>query len=142
MAALERFLHGDDGLPALVRAGLAHLQFETIHPFLDGNGRVGRLLVTLLLCERRVLSKPLLYLSLYLKQHRSEYYRLLTHVRRSGDWEMWLAFFLEGVQTTAAGAVDRLYRQSRASRSADEGGREERAWGRASKSSLCCLELM
>lgn len=106
MAELERFLHaGDDGLPVLLRAGLAHVQFETIHPFLDGNGRVGRLLITLLLCHSGVLREPLLYLSLYLKQNRSAYYELLDRVRRDGDWEAWLAFFLEGVQRTAEGAV-------------------------------------
>jgi Fic family protein len=106
MAALERFLHAqDDGIPTLVRAGLAHLQFETIHPFLDGNGRVGRLLITLQLCDAGVLREPLLYLSLYLKQNRSAYYALLDGVRRDGDWEAWLAFFLEGVRETAESAV-------------------------------------
>ena len=106
MAALERFLHArEDGLPLLLRAGLAHMQFETIHPFLDGNGRVGRLLVTLLLCQAGVLRAPLLYLSLYLKQHRDRYFDLLDYVRHSGDWEAWLAFFLEGVELTATGAV-------------------------------------
>ena len=105
MAALERFCHADDGLPSLVRAGLAHVQFETIHPFLDGNGRVGRLLVALLLCDAGALRQPLLYLSLYLKQHRSRYYDLLNRVRLTGDWEEWLAFFLEGVRATAEGAV-------------------------------------
>ena len=105
MAALERFFHAGDGLPVLIRAGLAHVQFETIHPFLDGNGRVGRLLITLLLCDGGALRHPLLYLSLYLKQHRGDYYDLLNHVRRTGDWEGWLAFFLEGVRATAEGAV-------------------------------------
>jgi len=106
MAALERFLHAeDDGLPVLVRAALAHVQFETIHPFLDGNGRVGRLLVTFLLCQAGLLGEPLLYLSLYLKQNRSTYYDLLDRVRRTGDWESWLAFFLDGVRQTADGAV-------------------------------------
>ena len=106
MGALEKFLHADDdSLTVIVRAGLAHVQFETIHPFLDGNGRVGRLLITLLLCERGVLREPLLYLSLYLKQHRDLYYQLLDRVRRTGDWEAWLAFFLEGVRDTATGAV-------------------------------------
>ena len=106
MAALERFLHvPDDGLPVLVWTALAHVQFETIHPFLDGNGRVGRLLITLLLCHARVLREPLLYLSLYLKQNRAAYYELLDRVRRDGDWEAWLAFFLDGVRLTAAGAV-------------------------------------
>ena len=106
MAGLERFLHAhDDGLPTLVRAGLAHVQFETIHPFLDGNGRVGRLLITLLLCQAGVLREPLLYLSLYLKQRRGAYYELLEQVRRTGDWEQWLAFFLDGVRSTAEGAL-------------------------------------
>ena len=106
MADLERFLHArDDGLPTLVRAGLAHVQFETIHPFLDGNGRVGRLLITLLLCEAGVLSQPLLYLSVYFKRHREMYYELLGRVRRTGDWEAWLDFFLQGVQETAENAA-------------------------------------
>jgi Fic family protein len=105
MAALERFLHAEDGLPVLVRAGLAHVQFETIHPFLDGNGRVGRLLITFLLCHAGVLREPLLYLSLHFKQHRATYYERLDRVRREGDWESWLVFFLDGVRETADGAV-------------------------------------
>ena len=106
MAALERFLHAEeDGIPVLIRAGLAHVQFETIHPFLDGNGRVGRLLIVLLLHQAGVLREPLLYLSLYFKQHRSTYYDLLDRVRRIGDWEAWLAFFLEAMRVTADGAV-------------------------------------
>lgn len=106
MGALERFLHAeDDGLPVLLRAGLAHVQFETIHPFLDGNGRVGRLLITFLLCHAGALREPLLYLSLYLKQNRPTYYELLDRVRREGDWEAWLSFFLEGVRQVADGAV-------------------------------------
>ena len=107
MGDLERFLHArNDGLPTLIRIGLAHAQFETIHPFRDGNGRVGRLLITLLLIHAGVLQEPLLYLSLYLKQHKSTYYELLDRVRETGDWEAWLEFFLEGVQVTAAGAVN------------------------------------
>jgi Fic family protein len=106
MSSLERFLHDvDDGLPVLLRAGLAHVQFETIHPFLDGNGRVGRLMITFLLCHHEVLREPLLYLSLYFKQHRTSYYRLLDQIRTDGDWEAWLEFFLEGVEETANGAV-------------------------------------
>ncbi len=106
MGALERFLHNTaDGLPILIRAGLAHVQFETIHPFLDGNGRVGRLLITLLLCHYGALREPLLYLSLYFKRHRRTYYDLLNQIRYTGDWEAWLAFFLEGVRTTAENAV-------------------------------------
>jgi Fic family protein len=104
--ALERYLHQDCELPALVRAGLVHVQFETIHPFLDGNGRVGRLLVTLLLEHWGLLSSPLLYLSLYLKRHRDEYYARLGAVRSEGDWEGWTRFFLEGVLTIAREATE------------------------------------
>lgn len=111
MAALERFLHeGDEQHGALVKAALAHVQFETIHPFLDGNGRVGRLLIALMLHHDEVLHQPLLYLSLYLKRHRAEYYRLLDGVRADGDWEAWLDFFLEGVLETATGAVETAHR--------------------------------
>lgn len=124
MAELERFLHAEgDGIPVVVRAGLAHVQFETIHPFLDGNGRVGRLLITLFLCHAGVLREPLLYLSLYFKQHRPDYYALLDTVRQDGDWEAWLQFFLEGVRTTAEGAVstaERLTAMFRGHRSAIE----------------------
>ena len=111
MAAFEKFLNDrHDGLPPLIRAGLAHVQFETIHPFLDGNGRVGRLLITFQLCNDGVLVEPMLYLSLYFKQHREVYYNLLTHVRETGDWETWLEFFLEGVIETAGAAVDTAHR--------------------------------
>ena len=111
MAALERFLHDDgDGLPILVKAALAHVQFETIHPFLDGNGRLGRLLIALLLHHGGLLSQPLLYLSLYFKQHRSAYYDYLDRVRAQGDWEAWLDFFLEGIEQTALGAVQTAQR--------------------------------
>lgn len=111
MAALERFIHDDSaGLPVLVKAGMAHVQFETIHPFLDGNGRVGRLLITFMLCHAMALREPILYLSLYFKAHRDEYYRLLEEVRTSGDWEAWLAFFLAGVRETAEGAVTTVRR--------------------------------
>lgn len=106
MAQLERFIHDEtSALPVLVKAALAHLQFETVHPFLDGNGRVGRLLITLLLCHAGMLAEPLLYLSLYFKQNRDLYYAHLDQVRRNGDWEAWIDFFLEGVRTTAKGAV-------------------------------------
>ena len=105
MSDLEKFLHAEeDGLPVLVRAALAHVQFETIHPFLDGNGRVGRLLITFLLCHAGVLRQPLLYLSLYFKENRQEYYRLLESVRTEGNWEGWIGFFLEGVADTGDGA--------------------------------------
>lgn len=107
MGELENFLHDKpQRMPVLVKAALAHVQFETIHPFLDGNGRVGRLLIALLLCEEGVLNEPLLYLSLYLKAHRQRYYDLLQKVRLEGDWEAWLEFFLAGVRETAASAVD------------------------------------
>lgn len=106
MGDLEQFLHRDDGLlPLLARIGLGHLQFETIHPFLDGNGRVGRLMITLQLCADGVLSEPLLYLSVYLKRHRDRYYQLLNSVRKDGNWEQWLVFFLEGVRSTAEESV-------------------------------------
>jgi len=105
LADLEKYLHAKDGLPPLVRIGLAHVQFETIHPYLDGNGRIGRLLITLLLEHWKLLSAPLLYLSLYFKRHRADYYRLLGEVRKTGDWEAWIRFFLEGVATIADEAV-------------------------------------
>ncbi|QXP88398.1 Fic family protein [Methylococcus capsulatus] len=110
MGELERFLHDADSPGALVKAALAHVQFETIHPFLDGNGRVGRLLIAFILHHEGVLRQPLLYLSLYFKQHRGEYYRLLDTVRQTGDWEAWLDFFLEGVAATAQDAVDTAHR--------------------------------
>ena len=107
MSALEGFLHGKGNpYPDLVKAALSHVQFETIHPFLDGNGRIGRLLIAFLLHHDRLLSQPLLYLSLYFKQHRAEYYRLLDQVRLEGEWEAWLDFFLEGVEQTANNAVE------------------------------------
>lgn len=105
LGAFEKYLHVDDALPALVRAGLLHVQFETIHPYLDGNGRIGRLLVTLLLEHWQLLTKPLLYLSLFFKRHRDEYYGRLNAVRVDGDWEGWLDFFLHGVATIADEAV-------------------------------------
>ena len=108
LGALEKFLHDDPvPTPTLVKAALAHVQFETIHPFLDGNGRLGRLLITLLLCAEGVLAEPLLYLSLYFKTNRREYYELLQRVREEGDWEEWLRFFLTGVWQTAEQAVQR-----------------------------------
>ncbi len=106
MGNLELFLHDQPArTPMLVKAALAHVQFETIHPFLDGNGRLGRLLVTFLLCAEGVLAEPLLYLSLYFKTHRQMYYDLLQTVRMDGDWEKWLKFFLAGVKATADNAV-------------------------------------
>ena len=107
LAKLELFLHDQpEPTPVLLKAALAHVQFETIHPFLDGNGRLGRLLITLLLCEGKVLRQPMLYLSLYFKMHRQAYYEALNNVRLAGDWEAWLDFFAEAVIVTAAQAVD------------------------------------
>lgn len=94
---LETFLHKTTGIPLLIKIGLAHAQFETIHPFLDGNGRIGRLLITFLLCEQNVLTKPVLYLSHYFKRYRQQYYEILQAIRDDGDWENWLTFFLTGV---------------------------------------------
>ena len=108
LSELERYIHADDALPPVVRAGLLHVQFETIHPYLDGNGRIGRLLVTLLLEHWGLLTRPLLYLSLFFKRHRQEYYRRLDAVRVDGDWEAWLDYFLDGVATIAVEAVDTI----------------------------------
>ena len=111
MSDLERFLHSEHpDISALVQAGLAHVQFETIHPFLDGNGRVGRLLIVFMLCSAGVLREPMLYLSLYFKERRQEYYDLLNVVRQNGDWEAWIEFFLEGVRETAEGAYETAQR--------------------------------
>lgn len=105
LTAFENYMYSEDELSPLVRAGLLHVQFETIHPYLDGNGRIGRMLVTLLFEHWQLLQKPLLYLSLYFKRHRTEYYARLTAVRESGDWEGWIKFFLDGVATIADEAV-------------------------------------
>ncbi len=106
---LEKFMNDDtDNIPLLIKAALIHVQFETIHPFLDGNGRVGRLLITLFLCARGVLDSPFLYLSLFFKQNRDTYYEMLTSVRRDGDWESWINFFLDGITQTARDAKDTL----------------------------------
>lgn len=111
MGNLELFLHNKPEKTAtLTKAALAHVQFETIHPFLDGNGRLGRLLITLLLCSEKVLKEPMLYLSLYFKTHRQRYYELLNEVRMTGDWEAWLDFFADAVTTTATQAVDTIQR--------------------------------
>jgi Fic family protein len=106
LRSFEGFLHSHGQLPELVHCGLAHAQFETIHPFLDGNGRVGRLLITLILCERGILARPLLYLSYFFKAHRSQYYDRLMAIRHDGDWEGWLKFFLRGVYEVSIAAAD------------------------------------
>ncbi len=113
MSDLDRFIHTPSTIPSLIKAGLVHVQFETIHPFLDGNGRLGRLLITLYLCTSGLLRHPILYLSLYFKTHRSHYYNLLQRVRTHGDWETWLDFFLDGVIYTskhAATAAQKILR--------------------------------
>jgi len=104
LSNFENFLY-DESLPALIKIGLAHVQFETIHPFLNGNGRLGRLLITLLMCAHGMLEEPVFYLSLFLKQNRHTYYELLQEVRHSGTWETWLEFFLEGIYVSAKQAV-------------------------------------
>ena len=107
MGALEKFLHREhEDLPILVKAALVHVQFETIHPFLDGNGRLGRLLITFLLCAAGAIREPILYLSLYFKTNRARYYELLDRVRAHGDWETWIEFFLTGIRETAQQAAD------------------------------------
>jgi len=111
LGALEIFLHDKPvPTPVVLKAAMAHVQFETIHPFLDGNGRIGRLLITLLLCEAKALRDPILYLSLFFKNHRRTYYELLNRVRTDGDWEAWLDFFAEAVITTSGQAVDTVQR--------------------------------
>ncbi len=111
MGDWEKFLHDiPEKTSPLIKAALMHVQFETIHPFLDGNGRIGRLLITLLLCQSGILRRPLLYLSLYFKLHRAEYFDLLTRVRLEGDWEAWLRFFTVGVREMAEGAVSTAHR--------------------------------
>ena len=134
MGDLEKFLHNiPEKTQALTKAALAHVQFETIHPFLDGNGRIGRLLITLILCHEGILRQPLLYLSLYFKEHRDRYFDLLTRVRTEGDWEAWLRFFAVGVREMAEGAV------ATARRSNDifnEDGKALRELGRKANSAL------
>ncbi|HEU5001387.1 MAG TPA: Fic family protein [Actinomycetota bacterium] len=110
MSDLERFLHADEPMPPLIKVGLAHAQFETIHPFLDGNGRIGRLLISFLLSESGLLARPVLYLSHYLRAHRSDYYDHLQRVRDDGRWEEWLTFFLTAVETVSGDAADTAHR--------------------------------
>ena len=110
LSELERFVHDDTELPLLLKIGLVHAQFETIHPFLDGNGRIGRLLITFLLCEQQVLLKPVLYLSYFFKRYRQQYYEELQSVRDRGTWEKWLTFFLRGIVEVSAQATDTVRR--------------------------------
>ena len=134
MSQLELFLHDQpESTPVLLKAALAHVQFETIHPFLDGNGRLGRLLITLLFCEQKVLHEPMLYLSLYFKAHRQYYYALLEKVRLTGDWEAWLDFFAEAIIVTATQAVETAQQLLALSH---EDGDKIRSLGRAAASIL------
>ncbi|MGC9455727.1 MAG: Fic family protein [Phycisphaerae bacterium] len=140
MSNLEKFLHDQPHrTPVLIKAALAHVQFETIHPFLDGNGRLGRLLITLILCAEGALAEPLLYLSLFFKQHRSEYYDRLDAVRLKGDWLGWLQFFLEGVRETAQQAADTA---GRILQLFDENWREVESLGRRAGSVHRVLDLL
>ena len=137
---LELFLHDDEtGLPVLVKAGLIHVQFETIHPFLDGNGRLGRLLITFLLCAKGALREPILYLSLYFKTNRAAYYELLDRVRTKGDWEAWLDFFLVGVRDTSEQAA---YAAREILRLFDEDQRKIETLGRPAASVLRVFQHM
>ncbi len=140
MGALEKFLHNlPEKAPALIKAALAHAQFETIHPFLDGNGRIGRLLITLLFCHEGILREPLLYPSLYFKQHRTRYFDLLQQVRTEGDWEAWLLFFVEGIREMAEGAVATARRLSTM---ADEDRQRIQSLGRLAGSALRVHQAM
>lgn len=132
LGSLEKYIHGKDSLHPLIRAGLSHVQFETIHPYLDGNGRIGRLLITLLLEHWKILDSPLLYLSLYFKRHRAEYYRRLDAVRIGGDFEGWLKYFLEGVAVIADETVattQQLFTQINADRTEVLSGRSSSVAG-------------
>jgi Fic family protein len=134
MGDLEKFLNDvPEKTPTLIKAALAHVQFETIHPFLDGNGRVGRLLITTLLCSESVLKEPLLYLSLYFKTHRNTYYDLLQQIRINGDWESWIEFFLTAIKETAEKATSTA---SVLIKLADEDRKKIQNIGRASGSAL------
>ena len=138
LADFETFLHDRQTFPLLIHVGLAHAQFETIHPFLDGNGRVGRLLITLLLCERGVLQRPLLYLSYYFKAHRAQYYDRLTAIRNDGDWEGWLRFFLRGVSEVSQAAAH----TARAILTLREEHRQQIAQGAAATNGLRLLDYL
>ncbi|RVU17793.1 Fic family protein [Methylobacterium oryzihabitans] len=106
LGSLEAFMHDNDHIPILIKIGMIHAQFETIHPFLDGNGRVGRLLITFLLCQKEIMMKPVLYISHFFKEHRSEYYEKLQRIRDYGDWEAWTKFFLRGIATVSLEATE------------------------------------
>lgn len=139
MSDLEKYINAEDGLDDLIRAALIHYQFETIHPFLDGNGRIGRLLITLYLMERRALTTPALYISYFLKRNRVEYYDRMTQVRKSGNYEQWIRFFLQAVEECARDAIETIDRLTAL--------HEENAvlisyMGRASKNTMLVFEYL
>ena len=138
LGAWERYLHDHEGAPPLIQCGLLHYQFESIHPFLDGNGRVGRLLIILYLCERRRLPQPLLYLSAYFQRHQDEYYDRLLAVSGKGDWTGWLGFFLRGVAAQATDAVESVQRLL----ALQAGYRQRLQTRRASSRALAVLDLL
>jgi Fic family protein len=139
MSDLEKYIHADDELDALIRAALIHYQFETIHPFLDGNGRIGRLLITLFLMEKGILSAPVLYISYFLKKNRVEYYDRMTEVRGKGNYEQWIRFFLQAVLESAEDAVDKIQKLSALhTRNAEITGK----MGRAAKTATLLLSYL
>lgn len=139
MGDLELFINAEDGIHPLLKAAMVHVQFESIHPFLDGNGRVGRLLIQMMLCRSGLLSRPLLYLSLFFKRHRQEYYRLLGSIRHEGDWEAWIEYFLEAVVETSRDAVANIITLREQMRTHDEWAA---ALGRMRKSAAAVLALL
>jgi Fic family protein len=140
LSDLEKFIHTDNDIPILIKIGLIHAQFETIHPFLDGNGRVGRLLIAFFLCHKEVLLKPVLYLSHWFKLHRARYYELLQNIRDKGEWEEWLAFFLEGVTNVSLEATDTA--RSIVAMREDHRNRITNNFGRATSNGLKILEML
>jgi len=140
LSNLEGFIHDQEPMPALLKVGLVHAQFETIHPFLDGNGRVGRLLITFLLCEMKILGRPLLYLSYFFKKYRKEYYGHLQSVRDNGDWEGWLKFFLRGVAVVAKEATTKARRI--VNMREEHRGRITATLGRSAPNALTLLEQL
>jgi Fic family protein len=140
LSDLEKFIHADGRIPPLVKIGLIHAQFETIHPFLDGNGRVGRLLITFLLCQADILIKPVLYLSYYFKRHRTRYYELLQAVRDRGEWEEWTKFFLEGVAAVSLEATETA--RAIVARREEDRRRITDGFGRAAGNGLRILESL
>jgi Fic family protein len=140
LSDLEKFIHADNDIPILVKIGLIHAQFETIHPFLDGNGRVGRLLIAFFLCHKEVLLKPVLYLSHWFKLHRTRYYDLLQNIRDKGEWEEWLVFFLEGVANVSLEATETA--RSIVAMREDHRSRITNNFGRATSNGLKILEML